>query len=141
MKIILITLLFSLSLFGAKLDNFASGVKYFRDYDSAFLKAKKEKKLLMLVIVKDDCAWCKKLERSTLANEKVRQKVLDNVPVIIDQKHEKGKIPKKYLAELFPTVIFIDPKNNKEFYKFIGYVKKNDFLLILKDVKSKYVYK
>lgn len=140
MKIILITLLLSFSLFGAKIDDFASQVKYFRDYDSAFLKAKKENKLLMLVIVKDDCAWCKKFERRTLANKKVRQKVLGNVPVIIDQKYEKGKFPKKYLAELFPTVIFIDPKNDTQLYKFIGYVKKNDFLLILKDVKSKYVY-
>ena len=140
MKIILITLLLSFSLFGAKIDDFASQVKYFRDYDTAFLKAKEENKPLMLVIVKDDCAWCKKFERSTLANEKVKQKVLDVVPVIIDQKHEKDKFPKKYSAMLFPTVYFIDTKKDKKIYKFIGYVRKNDFLNILKDIKSKFTH-
>ena len=140
MKIILITLLLSFSLFGARIDDFASQVKYFRDYDVAFLKAKQENKPLMLVIVKDDCAWCKKFERSTLANEKVKQKVLDFVPVIIDQKHEQDKFPKKYSAMLFPTVFFIDTKKDEQIFRFIGYVRKNDFLLILKDIKSKFTH-
>jgi|FLOH01.1.fsa_nt_gi thioredoxin-related protein len=136
MKIILIVLILSFSLFGAKIDDYALEMNFSRDYDSAFAKAKKENKPLMLILISDDCAWCTKLERSTLNTKEVKKRLLDTVPVIMNQNYDKGNFPEIYLTKTNPTIFFIDPKQNKKFYENVGYLKKNDFLLMLNDMQA-----
>lgn len=138
MKIILFVLLLSFSLFGSMIDDFASAMNFSRDYQDAFAKAKKENKVLMLVLVTDDCPWCKKLERSTLSAQDVKKQLLNVVPVIMNQKYDKDKFPQMYLTKQNPTIFFIDPKKNKKFHESVGYIKKNDFLQMLDDMQKEF---
>ena len=59
-------------LYSAQIDEFANGVGYLRSYNMALESAKKEQKLIMLLVVSDYCPWCKKFEsvyiKESLAN-------------------------------------------------------------------------
>lgn len=66
MKVFFISCFLSLALFGAHIDEFASNMGYHRDYKSALAQAKKENKVIMMVLVGDYCPWCRKFERKTL---------------------------------------------------------------------------
>ena len=137
MKLFLFITLFSLSLFGAHIDEFAQNMGYERDYAKALAKAKKESKPLMLVVVGDTCPWCRKFERKTLSQQRIAFDVAQNfIPLIIDRKHDEGTYPALYNAPRIPTVYFIDPKEEKYFYESMGYVKLNDYANLLNEIKT-----
>ena len=129
MKIFLSLLLISTLALCAQIDEFASTQKYFRDYNTGLEVAKKQNKLIMLVVVTDFCPWCKKLERKTLSSNLVQKKVQKNlIPIIINKNKDKGKYPAKFYSKQVPTIIFINPKTNKRVYEALGYMKKDDFV-------------
>lgn len=129
MKIFILIFIFISSMFGACLDEFASDLNYSRDYNSAVQVAKKEHKMLMLVIVADYCPWCKKFERKTLKNDLVDSKVKMNfIPLIIDKHRDEGNYPDKFHSPLIPTTFFIDPDTEESMYKSMSYITKRDFL-------------
>ncbi|WP_372999313.1 thioredoxin family protein [Sulfurimonas sp.] len=128
MKILLSLLLtFSFAL-SAQIDEFASEVKYSRDYNTALKTAKQQNKPLMLVVVGDFCPWCKKFERKTLNSTLIQNQVKkDFIPIIIDKTKDKGKYPPEFYAKRIPTVFFIDPKTQKHVFESMGYSKKVTF--------------
>lgn len=142
MKIFLSLLLTLTFAFSAQIDEFASEVKYSRDYNSALKLAKKQNKPLMLVVVGDYCPWCKKFERKTLSSSLVQGQVKkDFIPVIIDKTKDKGKYPPEFNSKLIPTVFFIDPNTQKHVFESLGYSKEVVFAidmdLALKAYKKK----
>lgn len=138
MKKILLILLLSCSIFAAEIDEYATEMNFFRNYDLALAEAKKADKPLMLIIVADYCPWCRKLERQTLASSKVKPRLAEVVPVIMDQKYDADKFPSMFLTPRKPTVFFINPKTGEHFYESIGFVKKGEFLDTLDEVKKEY---
>ena len=139
MKIIF-TLLFVIStLFSAHIDEFASNMGYYRDYDKALEKAKIENKPVMLVVVGDYCPWCRKFERKTLQKQKIAFKVQkDFIPVIVDKNLDKEKYPKKYFPAVVPNVYFINPHKNESMFESLGYVKKKPYAKNLNRALSLY---
>ena len=128
MKIFILLFAILITLYGAKIDEFANKLDYSRDYNSALEIAKKQNKVLMLVVVADYCPWCKKFERKTLNSTSVKTFVNKNfVPVIIEKHIDIDKYPKEYASAPIPTVYFIDPKTQKSIYRSISYIKKKDF--------------
>ncbi|MBU1657641.1 thioredoxin family protein [bacterium] len=138
MKQILLLLLFTFSLFGAKIDEYAEQMHFSRDYNSSLEQAKKANKPLMLVLVADYCPWCRKLERNTLGASEVQQKLSEVVTVIMDQKYDTDKFPQKYLTPRNPTIFFINPNTDEKFYENIGYLKKKDFLEVLEMMQKEF---
>lgn len=135
MKLFISLLLISLTLWSANLDDFASEQGYYRDYDTALAVAKKEQKVLMLVMVADYCPWCRKLERKTLSAPAVSSKIKAHfVPVIVDRNLDKAHYPKAYDTPRIPVAFFISPKSETLLYESIAYVKKKDFLPVLDEV-------
>ncbi len=129
MKILISLLLISSLAISAQIDKFASKNNYSRDYNSAAKIAKKQNKLIMLVVVSDFCPWCKKFEKKTLSSNLIKNKVEKNIiPIIINKNKDKGKYPAKFYSKLVPTVIFINPKTDKRVYETLGYMKKSDFI-------------
>ncbi|WP_321777880.1 thioredoxin family protein [Sulfurimonas sp.] len=129
MKIFISLLLISTLALSAQIDEFASKVKYSRDYNSSLKIAKKQNKLIMLVVVSDFCPWCKKFERKALSSNLIKNKVKNNlIPIIINKNKDKGKYPAKFYSKQVPTIIFINPKTNKRIYEALGYMKKDDFI-------------
>lgn len=129
MKSFVLITIFLASLWSAELDKFASLLDYKRDYKTALKTAKKEHKILMLVVVADYCPWCKKFERKTLKHESVDKIVKENfVAVIIDKFRDEGHYPKKFKSPLIPAIFFIDPESEEDIYKSLSYIKRRDFL-------------
>ncbi|OIP58335.1 MAG: hypothetical protein AUK54_00095 [Helicobacteraceae bacterium CG2_30_36_10] len=59
---------------------------YQREYNTALVQAKKESKVVMLVLVGDYCPWCRKFERKTLQSANIAINIQKNfVPVIVDK--------------------------------------------------------
>jgi len=134
MKIIIVLFILLSSVYGAKIDEFAKEASYFRDYNSALVIAKKENKILMLVLVADFCPWCKKFERKTLENKSVSSLVDENfIPVIVDNYRDKEYFPKELSTKKLPRVYFINANTQEVINKSNLYVKKNDFLIIINE--------
>lgn len=129
MKSFLVMFLFISSLFGAEVDKFAKETNYYRDYNSALAVAKKENKMLMLLVVADYCPWCKKFERKTLKKKDISDFISENfIPVVIDNKRDKGMYPKEYNTPLIPSVYFINPQTEKSLYKTVAYMKRKEYM-------------
>ena len=135
MKFILLFFTLTLTLFSAHIDDFASNMGYAREYNTALAQAKKENKVIMLVLVGDYCPWCRKFERKTLQRATIAINIQKNfIPVIVDKNLDKEKYPEKYYTSVVPTVRFIDPKKDMQISESVGYKKRNDYELILKKV-------
>ncbi len=129
MKFFIFLFIFLTSVWGAEIDTFAKDSNYFRDYKTALNIAKKEKKVLMLLVVADYCPWCKKFERKTLNHKSVESIVSKSfIPVVIDKFRDKGLYPKEYNTPLIPSVFFIDPFTQKSMHKTVAYMKKNEYI-------------
>ena len=129
MKYFILLFIFVTSIYGAQIDKFAKEVNYSRDYNSALEIAKKDNKMIMLLVVADYCPWCKKFEKKTLKNQSVSKIVSrDFVAVVIDNKRDKGLYPQEYNTRLIPTVFFIDPKSGKNVHKAVVYMKKKEYI-------------
>lgn len=135
---LLFLLILTSTLFASNIDKFASYMGYYRDYDEALSKAKRENKILFVTQVSDYCSWCRKLERKTLQNLTVAIKINQNfIPLIIDRKIDKNKYPEFLYSKIVPKIYFIDPNNEKILKEIPGYETKKDFLIILDNFLSK----
>lgn len=136
MKLILSMLVLTASLFGAHIDEFASQMGYYRDYDTALLEAQKKNKPIMLVVVGDYCPWCRKFERQTLQKNEVAIYVEDHfIPVIVDRNLDKEHYPPTYYSLRIPTVFFIEPKKQELLFESMGYLKQSEFLETMRGIK------
>jgi thioredoxin-related protein len=92
--------------------------------------AQKNKKLLMVLVYKDDCAWCQKYETESIETDEVLKRLrTDYLPVAVDA----GKQPllaKKLGAFVVPTTLLLTPKTEK-IVKFHGFVNERDLTDIL----------
>ncbi len=95
--------------------------------NTAFKKAKDEnKKMVLLVVVKDHCNWCKMMIHDTLKDAAIQENLTNMVTVVVDI---NGKLPDEFKATITPAVFFIDPKSKKSVWENVGYVKKGSFLI------------
>ena len=131
MKALIILLFLVYTLFAISSVDAAFVLGFHEDYPTALDQAKKEKKLLMLVIIKDPCPYSEKMVYSTLSDPKVTQSLIDLVTVIVDK---ETLLPSQFTTDLFPTTFFIDPKRETEILKRIGYLSSEQFLGDLKEV-------
>ncbi|HIP20596.1 MAG TPA: thioredoxin family protein [Sulfurimonas sp.] len=128
MKKIIILLLFSLTLFGANVDNFAQEMGFERDYKTALSRAKKENKILMMVLGADYCPWCRKFERKTLNSSLLKKRLQTEViTLVVDKKFDIKTFPKKFQTQFTPKVFFINPKDETIILDTTGYIKKKHF--------------
>ena len=137
MKKLVMLLALSLALFGANVDNFAKEAGFERDYKTALAKAKKENKLLMMVLGADYCPWCRKFERNTLSSELVMPRAKEEfVTLVVDKKFDIESFPKEFQTQLTPKVFFIDPKSGKSIHETTGYIKKKEYVKDLDKAKK-----
>lgn len=139
MKKLFIFLLLSTLLFGAHIDDFAKDMNFQRDYNTALLKAKKENKVLMMVLSADYCPWCRKFEHRTLNSKLVKPRLdTEIVSLVVDKKFDVETFPEKFKTQYTPRVFFINPKNGDILEERAGYIKKKDFADTLDNVAKLY---
>lgn len=135
MRVLSLLFVFMLTLYASP--EAAKELGYHSDYNKALSIAKKENKPLMLVVVTTYCPWCRKFERKTLASKSIAPMVKSvYVPVIVDRNKDAEKFPKKFQTPRIPTVFFVDPKNEKEYWESIGYLNKKEFSEALNDAEA-----
>jgi len=130
MKLFLMTLLLTYGLMASSALEKAKKLGVENNYATAIEKAEKEKKLLVLVTVTENCRWCEKLINNTLSEETV-QKVLENYIVLIVDKDDE--FPSDFKEAFYPSIYYIDYSTKKSVYENVGYVGKKCFLNDLRD--------
>ena len=118
-----------------------SGVRFLEvDWASALSKAKQENKLIFLDIYASWCGPCKKLKRTTFANEKLGTFFNEQfICVAVDgEKGEGPKLARHYSVRGYPTLLFIDGLGNVV-HKEVGYIRAKHLHRIGDNVFSKHV--
>jgi len=105
-------------------------------YDEALSRAKQEKKLLVMVVVKEGCRWCDKLVDRTLSDAKVRRRLEKHATVLIVDRDDP--FPKAFHESFYPSIFYIDPVTVKSVYENIGYVGSKCFLNDLESAMQTY---
>ncbi len=113
---------------------YANYVKWLGNYDDALQKAKKENKVLMVLLIKNDCQKCKDLVRDVFTNHSYIDKLNKKVISVIVNQDAKHSYPiEMYWSNYYPTLFFVDSKKEtfigKPFYKSVDEKDIRDFLL------------
>lgn len=116
-------------------------------YDAGLAKAKKEKKHVMVAFYTNWCGWCKRMDKNTYADEKVK-KVLNGSYVAIrvnaesKEKVEVGgkkitetDLAKEFRVRSFPTTWFLKQSAEK-IAPHMGYADAPSFLNVLNFIKD-----
>jgi len=131
-KILSLVLLLSLSLLSSSKMN---TLGYFSNFDEAIAQAKKENKMVMMIMTKDGCPWCKKLKESVLLQDQVSSRIKNEFVALILNR-DTDMYPSYYKTKYTPTTYFIDANSEEEVWSNIGYAKKKDFLETLDDAHN-----
>jgi len=125
MKLFLLILLLGSGLFASNALQEAQKIGAESNYATAIAKAQKENKILVMVIVKENCHWCEKLVNKTLNEQGVKKELENYVTLIVDK---DDTYPNVFNEDLFPSIFYIDPKSQRSIYSNIGYIGKKCFL-------------
>lgn len=107
MRYILSIMVLVMSLFSADID-------WSHDYEKALSQAKKEHKLVYVLITSDSCRWCRKFEKTTLEDEAIKKRLYaefvtvhlsrnrDNIP----KQFEKSPVPRHYFTDFHAEILY-----------------------------------
>jgi len=111
----------------------ANELKTVYSYQNAVYKAKKEHKLVMVMMSLHHCPVCAYMKDIVMERPAVLQYLNDHFFVVIkDLEHDR--YPGKFAAIDSPTFFFIDPETQKEVIeKKVGGFRPEEFLAILKE--------
>ena len=124
----------------------AEGINWLTIEEAEALSEKEPRKILMDVYT-DWCGWCKKMDKTTFADEKVAKYVNENfyaVKLKADSKdkvtfkgkeYSKGELAQAFRVTGYPTIVFFDQSFSK-FQPVSGYRGANDFLALLEQFNS-----
>ncbi|MDD2385021.1 MAG: thioredoxin family protein [Sulfurospirillaceae bacterium] len=133
-----VALLFLASLCHANEESFEKQYHYFTSYKEAHAKAVETHKPLMILFVTTSCPWCQKLESQTLKKESVNAYVQAHfIPVFLNK--DIDSFPKSLLPVVSPTIFFVEPKEEKQFYDILGYKSAVEFLELIQEANETFM--
>jgi len=116
---------------------FCSDIIWSKSYDEAITKAKKENKILMVLLTTKACPWCQKFKLETLKDQNITKKVNSKF-IAVNLDRDRDKYPKGELSsKLVPTTYFINPKTLDNIPA-VGYWSIEDFNQFLDESIKKY---
>jgi thioredoxin-related protein len=93
-----------------------------KDYDKALEIASKENKPVLVVLMRDSCPYCQKLQSETLTNSVISSTVSKNfVPLYIDVENAPDQVAKSKLRFQGVPASFVVDSNGKQKTKLFGY--------------------
>ncbi len=110
-------------------DSMPQEIAWLTDYDKALQQAKKEDKLIVIDFFATWCAPCKVMERTTFADERVRRRMTEFVPLKIDVDQQR-EIAAKYGIQSLPTTAVVG-SDGKPVAGAIGYLDVDRFMEVL----------
>ena len=115
-------------------DSMPQEIAWLTDYDKALQQAKKEDKLVVIDFFATWCGPCKMMERTTFADERVRRRMTEFVPLKIDVDQQR-EIAAKYGIQSLPTTAVVG-SDGRSVTRAIGYLDADRFLEVLSQAKS-----
>jgi len=128
MRFIITAFILSTALFGS--------ANWMNNYHDALEMAQDKNKRIYMLVVSDDCRWCKKFERTTLKDKKIMQKLQEQY-VLLHLSRDRHYIPKKFKTTPVPRHFFLTSKG-KEVFPVVGYRDVETFNGFLDDVEKRY---
>jgi len=102
--------------------------------DEALAEAKKSHSMIVVDAYADWCGWCKKLDKDTLSNPKVREKLQDFVLLKLDtDAHPEDS--RRFGVEGLPTTLILD-ENGKVIASQAGYMPPDEYIKFLSKAKK-----
>ena len=135
MKAILLCLLLVCNLMAISAQDAAKILDAQTDVKKACQKARSENKMVLLIVVKDNCSWCEKMVHETLNDKNIRYELTDMVTVVVDISE---KLPDGFKVTNTPAIFFIDAKKEKSVWENVGFVKKGTFLIDIISANERY---
>ncbi len=123
-KILIVAILYITSLFSANIE-----------YKNALIEAKDEHKIIIIVLEKEDCHFCKKMEDEVFTDKNV-SKILDRDFILVKLDVNRDELPLGLKKGMTPTFAFV--KDSGVMFSLIrGAWKRDDFISLLRYVKKK----
>ena len=121
-KILILTILFISALFSSK-------------YENTLIKAKKEHKIIIIMLEKKNCHFCKKMEDEVFTDKNV-SKILDKNFILLKLDVNRDELPLELKKGMTPTFAFV--KESGVMFSLIrGAWKRDDFISLLRYIKKK----
>lgn len=109
---------------------FSEQIRWHNDFDKALFKAKEEKKEIMLLVLKKECAECKEVFVEVFNDKEVQEKVNRKyIAVVAFFEHENSYPVELFYTQSFPTIFFVSSRDESYLQKPLrGYFTKDDIL-------------
>ena len=107
----------------------------FKSYAEAVIEAKKEKKMILLEVVLDNCKFCDKMDRLVLLKESVQDSIAQHF-VFAQLNADREPLPLNLSEQMSPMFVFISKDENVQDMRF-GYIEESDFLNLLVEQSRK----
>jgi len=115
---------------------YAKPLQWLDSYEKAVPLAKAQNKNIMLLVTSKTCGWCRKLERVTLEDEMVIER-LEEAYIVVHVTRGEGKYPQKLQVGPVPATFFLNAEGELIIDEVIGYWPPQDYLSYLDDVDYK----
>jgi len=107
MKYFIFTIFITLTLF-------SKNINYLNNYEEALKNAKKENKLLYVLITSPSCQWCRKFESTTLKNTLIQDRLNEEFITLhlslgrdnIDKKFKTSPVPRHYFTDTSGEILY-----------------------------------
>ncbi len=87
----------------------AEHIHWLGDYDTAHVKAKTEGKVLIVLLVNEECTACRDTLRDTLSNQPYIDRLNEKSVAVIVTYEWKGSYPiELFYSTVFPTLFVVD---------------------------------
>ena len=104
-----------------------------KDYKTALVKAKAEKRPVFLMLTATWCGPCKMLERQTLPDANIRSGLHEFVWV---QAFEDADLNKRFQCGGYPTLVFLEPETERVLAHSTGYRPPDTFLQLVIEARK-----
>ena len=111
---------------------YANHIKWHGNYEKALKEAREQNKVLMVLLIKNNCQKCKDLVKDIFVNKPYIDKLNHNVISVIVNIDDKYSFPiEMYWSNEYPTLFFVNSQNEIFIYKPFNDVTQKDIQNIL----------
>lgn len=97
-------------------------------FDDALVRARSEKKVVLVDVYADWCGWCTKMDRDVFADARVQSALLGFVPIRVNAEKGDGRsVASRYRVNGLPTFLLVNG-DGELIGRFEGYLPVEAFL-------------
>ena len=111
---------------------YANHIKWHGNYEKALKEAREQNKVLMVLLIKNNCQKCKDLVKDIFVNKPYIDELNQNVISVIVNIDNKHSFPiEMYWSNEYPTLFFVNSQNEIFIHKPFNNVTQKDIQNIL----------